>query len=60
VKFDYTAAELPLQAGETITLHHEENGWYWATNTAGRSGWVPSTHIKPTSNDFGTLGGEVK
>jgi SH3 domain/Variant SH3 domain len=42
---DYTAAELPLRAGDTLTLHAEESGWYWATNAAGRSGWVPRTHI---------------
>jgi Variant SH3 domain/SH3 domain len=42
---DYTAVELPLHAGDTLTLHAEESGWYWATNAAGQSGWVPRTHI---------------
>lgn len=43
---DYTTAELPIQAGETLTLHNEESGWYWATNAAGENGWVPATHIR--------------
>lgn len=45
VLFDYTAAELPLQAGETLTVHYEEGGWYWVTNAAGESGWVPETAL---------------
>jgi uncharacterized protein YgiM (DUF1202 family) len=45
---DYTAAELLVKAGETITLHYEESGWYWATNAAGQSGWVPKTSLVET------------
>jgi 8-oxo-dGTP pyrophosphatase MutT (NUDIX family) len=46
---DYTAAELPVQTGEALTLHHEESGWYWATNAAGEQGWVPATHVELSS-----------
>ena len=42
---DYTASEMPLHAGDALTLHYEESGWYWATNATGQSGWVPRTHI---------------
>lgn len=38
---DYTAAELPLAIGETIKGELQLNGWLWATNTAGKQGWVP-------------------
>ena len=43
---DYTAAELPVQTGDVLTLHDEEGGWYWATNAAGDHGWVPVTHVE--------------
>jgi hypothetical protein len=42
---DYTTAELPVRVGEMLTLHYEESGWYWATNAAGQSGWVPQTSL---------------
>ncbi len=43
---DYTAAELAVGVGEELTLHNEESGWYWATNEAGQSGWVPASHVE--------------
>ena len=45
-RYDYSAAELSVRVGEELTLHAEESGWFWATNRAGRSGWVPAKHIE--------------
>lgn len=44
---DYSSHELNLQAGEAVTLHFEESGWYWATNRFGESGWTPAQAVKP-------------
>lgn len=41
----YTARELALAIGDTLTLHEEEAGWYWATNQHGQSGWAPASHL---------------
>lgn len=38
---DYTATELSVEEGETVTVSFEESGWGWATNESGQSGWVP-------------------
>jgi len=42
---DYTATELSVEEGETVTVESEESGWGWATNESGGSGWVPSEHL---------------
>jgi uncharacterized protein YgiM (DUF1202 family) len=42
---DYTARELELHEGETVTLLDEESGWFWAQAADGRTGWVPATHV---------------
>jgi uncharacterized protein YgiM (DUF1202 family) len=38
---DYTATELDVEEGETVTVLLMESGWGWATNESGKSGWVP-------------------
>jgi len=38
---DYTATELSVEEGETVTVLLMESGWGWATNESGDSGWVP-------------------
>jgi len=42
----YNAIELTLHAGEMLTLHQAESGFYWATNQAGQQGWAPATHVE--------------
>lgn len=42
---DYTAHELSVFSGESIAVIKSLNGWYWVTNTAGESGWVPGDCI---------------
>jgi len=42
----YSAVELAMHAGDRLSLHREESGWYWATNEAGQSGWVPASHVE--------------
>ena len=37
----YTATELSLEEGETVTVLLMESGWGWITNESGQSGWVP-------------------
>ena len=45
---DYTATELTVEEGETVTVLLMESGWGWATNESGQSGWVPLTHLQRT------------
>jgi len=42
---DYTATELSVEEGETVTVLLVESGWGWAINESGESGWVPSEHL---------------
>jgi uncharacterized protein YgiM (DUF1202 family) len=46
MRCDYTAKELTITEGEELILHKSQSGWYWATNHAGESGWVPTDHIE--------------
>ncbi len=43
---DYNAIELSIRQGERLTLGEEANGWFWATNEQGQSGWVPAKHVR--------------
>ena len=42
---DYTATELNVDEGETVTVLLMESGWGWATNESGQSGWVPLEYL---------------
>jgi len=44
---DYESTELDVQAGEILILGQEESGWFWCTNQAGKSGWVPIKNLDP-------------
>jgi hypothetical protein len=37
----YTATELSVEEGETVTVLLMESQWGWVTDESGRSGWVP-------------------
>jgi hypothetical protein len=41
----YTATELSVEEGETVTVEFVESGWAWATNESGQSGWVALDHL---------------
>jgi len=43
---DYTATELSVEEGETVTVLLMESGWGWATKNGGQSGWVPLGHLE--------------
>lgn len=43
---DYTARELELCEGDTVTLLDEESGWFWAQAADGRTGWAPASHLE--------------
>ena len=43
---DYTATELSVEEGETVTVLLVESGWGWATNECGLGGWVPMEHVE--------------
>ena len=38
---DYDAVELSVSAGEILTGSVVAEGWLWATDQHGQSGWVP-------------------
>ena len=42
---DYSAAELTVSVGEELVLGEKAGGWFWATNRANCSGWVPAEYI---------------
>lgn len=42
---NYNAIELTIRAGEKLTVHKEQSGFYWATNQSGKQGWVPVDHV---------------
>ena len=41
----YTATELNVEEGETVTVLLMESGWGWVTNESGQSGWVPLENL---------------
>ena len=43
---DYTATELDVEEGETVTVLLMESSWGWATNESGKSGWVPLEYLQ--------------
>ncbi|HLG79099.1 MAG TPA: SH3 domain-containing protein [Ktedonobacteraceae bacterium] len=45
VRYDYSARELTVAAGEVVTLAVEESGWAWCTNQQAQSGWVPVANL---------------
>ena len=45
-RIDYSAVELTVTSGDTVILEQEVGGWYWATNEAGQSGWIPVEYIQ--------------
>ena len=47
---DYDTRELHTEIGELVTLHHEQEGWWWAENARGESGWIPARAIELIEN----------
>lgn len=43
---DYTALELNVVTGETLTSTREINQWIWAKNSKNQEGWVPLCHLQ--------------
>ena len=41
----YTATELSVEEGETVTVLLMESSWGWVTNESGQSGWVPLENL---------------
>ena len=46
LRLDYSSCELDVDAGEKLTLHYEESGWYWASKKSGEQGWVPVANVE--------------
>ncbi|MCC8380091.1 SH3 domain-containing protein [Xenorhabdus sp. PB30.3] len=45
---DYTAHELSVKEGETVSGTERLNSWLWSTRDLnGECGWVPLEHLKP-------------
>ena len=42
---DYTATEVNVDEGETVTVLLMESGWGWVSNESGQSGWVPLEYL---------------
>ena len=42
---DYTATELSVEEGGTVTVLLMESGWGWATKESDQSGWVPLEYL---------------
>lgn len=39
--YDYSAAEISVGPGQTLTGSLERHGWLWCQNDKGIAGWVP-------------------
>lgn len=42
---DYCAHELTVHAGDSLTLIHAFNGWYYAQKADGEKGWLPQACV---------------
>ena len=42
----YDARELDVDAGQSLRLHDELGGWWWAQRDDGAQGWVPARHLQ--------------
>ncbi|MEP6907174.1 MAG: SH3 domain-containing protein [Pseudoxanthomonas sp.] len=47
---DYDTRELPTEIGEMLMVHHQQEGWCWAENENGESGWIPARAIEMIDN----------
>lgn len=48
---DYTAKELDVVEGETVTVLDECNGWAWCRKASdGEEGWVPKENLRPSAD----------
>lgn len=43
---DFSAMELTVSAGETLSVQLCELGWCWCTNATGAAGWVPAEKLQ--------------
>ena len=48
---DYDTRELATRIGESINVHYEQEGWWWAENANGESGWIPARAIELIEED---------
>ena len=48
---DYDTRELATRIGESITVHYQQEGWWWAENASGQSGWIPARAIELIDNE---------
>jgi hypothetical protein len=46
VRTTYSARELAVSQGDSITIHREYAGWYLVQAGDGQRGWVPCTHVR--------------
>lgn len=44
---NYSACELSVQKGETLSVIEILNGWARAQNASGETGWVPLRNLEP-------------
>jgi uncharacterized protein YgiM (DUF1202 family) len=51
MRCNYSAQELAVSIDEKINLHQQESGWYWASNTAGKKGWIPAKNVELQQDD---------
>lgn len=43
---NFDAIELTVDVDATVIVHLEIAGFYWITTQDGRTGWVPSSHVR--------------
>lgn len=43
---DYNAKEIPVKAGEKVTIQFEESEWAWVLDQEGNEGWVPLDNLR--------------
>jgi len=48
---DYSATELAVMEGETVTMLEARRGWLSVRNERGARGWIPASHVTRDARD---------
>ena len=52
---DYDTRELATDIGEIVRVHREQEGWWWAENASGETGWSPARALELMEDDHDSL-----
>ncbi len=47
IRTAFSARDLSVKSGESVTALREISGWLWCRNAAGEEGWLPEFVLRP-------------